>query len=103
MAELVQAQRSGDTLHLNALVARLDISCARDFKAQCESHWGEGIRQVVVDMAKVAYVDSTAIGAFLSLYRRLPQDGGSIRLLHAAPAVQTVVEVLRLHRIFLLG
>jgi anti-sigma B factor antagonist len=103
MGELVQAHKEGDALHLRPLVARLDVSCARDFKAQCERFWESGIRQVVVDMEKVGFVDSTAIGAFLSLYRKLPQDGGSIRLLRTAPAVQSVIEVLRLHRIFLLG
>ena len=84
-------------------VSRLDAAIARDFKAGVDAAWTAGVNQVEINMAAVDFVDSSGVGALLSVYRKLPQGAGVTRLTHVKPGVQAVLELLRLHRVFELG
>lgn len=81
-------------------VARLDASTVRDFKNEWQGIWKSKIDDVSVDLREVAFVDSSGIGALLSLYKRLPPSNPGLKLRRVQPSVQAVIELLRLHRIF---
>jgi len=55
---------------------------------------------VFADLASLDFIDSSGVGALLSLYKRLPPPNPSVKLLRVKPTVQAVIELLRLHRIF---
>ncbi len=61
---------------------------------------GGSYARVIVDLAQVTFVDSTALGAFVGLLRRLRQKGGELRLSNARPAVLTILELTRLDNVF---
>lgn len=88
------------TLHLVMKAARLDAATARDFKSECDAIWQPGLQRVTVDLEPVEFLDSSGVGALLSVYKRLPRENASVKLLRVQPQVQSVIELLRLHRIF---
>lgn len=90
-------------LRVTVLVSRLDAAIARDFKAGVDAAWTNGITAVEIDLASVEFVDSSGIGALLSVYRKLPAGAGATRLVNVNPGVLAVLELLRLHRVFELG
>jgi anti-sigma B factor antagonist len=90
-------------LRVTVLVTRLDAAIARDFKAGVEAAWTGAVTAVEIDLAAVEFVDSSGIGALLSVYRRLPAGAGATRLVNVKPGVLAVLELLRLHRVFELG
>ena len=49
---------------------------------------------------RVEFLDSSGIGALLSVYKRLEPRRGERQLLNVKPAVQSVFELMRMHRIF---
>jgi len=100
MANFTDARLEGDTLHLDLKIARLDASIARGFKKECEEAWTDQVKTVVMDMAGVEFIDSSGIGALLNVYKKLPPGTPSARLVNVSPSVQSVIELLRLHRIF---
>jgi anti-sigma B factor antagonist len=51
-------------------------------------------------LSQVTFLDSSGIGALLSLYKLLPTSNPSFKLRCVQPAVQAMIELLRLHRIF---
>ena len=61
---------------------------------------GEGYEHVVVDFGNVGFLDSSALGAFVALLRRLTQKGGSLRIAALRPSVKMIFEVTRLDRVF---
>ena len=100
MPMLTETHVAGDTLTLNLKVARLDAAAARTFKQEVEAVWTADIKSVSIDMTPVGFIDSSGIGALLSIYKKLPQGSPSVRLVGVTPAVASVIELLRLHRIF---
>lgn len=87
-------------LTVTVLVSRLDAAIARDFKSGVESAWVSGLTQVEINLGAVEFVDSSGVGALLSVFRKLPPGGGVTRLTQLKPGVQAVLELLRLHRVF---
>ena len=98
--KILEATIHGDQLSLRVIVPRLDILTASGFKKECEEVWQLGIALVQVNLLGVQFVDSSGVGALLSLYKRLPAPKPSVKLHCVQPSVQAVIELLRLHRVF---
>ena len=98
--ETIDAEIDGTTLKILVKVPRLDASTVRDFKRECQKIWISKINDVWVDLSQVTFLDSSGVGALLSLYKLLPKSNPSFKLRRVQPAVQAMIELLRLHRIF---
>ena len=100
MPSSIDARHDGNTLILTVKVARLDAAEARGFKQECEEAWNADLNAVVIDLGAVQFIDSSGIGALLSVYKKLPSSTPSVKLINVTATVQSVIELLRLHRIF---
>jgi len=56
--------------------------------------------RVIVDCSAVTFMDSSALGAFVTLHRRLIEKGGVLRLAAVGPSVTMVLQMTRLDRVF---
>lgn len=100
MEDVFRAQAEDSTLHLTIIRPRLDAASVAKFKEQIASEWQSVFTHAIVEMSAVEFIDSSGVGALLSVYRKLPESAGAVRLRGMRPQVQAVVELLRLHRIF---
>jgi anti-sigma B factor antagonist len=75
----------GDTDDLRA--------CAGDFLEQ-------GIRQVVVDLHRVNYLNSTGIGSIIAVHATFRKNGGDVRLTGLSDNVQSLLVITRLIDVF---
>jgi anti-sigma B factor antagonist len=100
MPQIASGELKDHTLCLTVHTSRLDAASARDFKRACEEFWKPEVEQLKIDLRAVDFLDSSGVGALLSVYKKLPPDKPAMELLHVQPTVQTVIELLRLHRIF---
>lgn len=100
MGNITETKTEGNVLEVVAQVPRIDAAVAKDFKAECEAVWSSAIKAVVIDLGQVDFIDSSGIGALLNVYKRLPPESASVKLINVKPVVQSVIELLRLHRIF---
>ena len=85
-------------LEWTELVA-LDASNAAELRTQV----GEVLAissQLIFDMARVDFVDSSIIGALVGFLRRAQTGGGDVKLVGLTPNVETIFEVTRLQRVF---
>ena len=87
-------------MHAALGINRLDASSSRDFKKDVEAIWSSEVSRVELDFEKVDFIDSSGVGALLGVYKRLPGDQPNVQLKRVQPPVQSVIELLRLHRIF---
>lgn len=56
--------------------------------------------RIIVNMERVAYIDSTGIGVFLSVLKTLRDSGGDLKLAALSPAVEKVFQLTRLNGFF---
>ena len=99
MSVIVEGEVKDQTLHLVVKTTRLNANTARDFKIECQKLWQPGIESVTIDLTSVEFLDSSGVGALLGVYKHLPSKTARVTLLHVKPPVQSVIELLRLHRI----
>jgi anti-anti-sigma factor len=98
--ETIEAEMDGTTLKMLVKVARLDASTVRGFQNDSQEIWNSKIDDVSADLSHVTFLDSSGVGALLSLYKRLPRSKREFKLRHVQKPVQAVIELLRLNRIF---
>jgi len=68
----------------------------------------DGIREQLVpgcpalelDLSGVTFLDSSGLGALISLHKTLRASGAEFRIINAAPNVVQLLELTRLHRVF---
>jgi len=95
-----QAVVDGDIIRIAIRRSRVDAASAGVFKEVVSSTWQPTLKHAVIDMSQVEFVDSSGVGALLGVLRRLPQGEGSVVLKAMRPQVLSVIELLRLHRVF---
>ena len=100
MSSKLTAHFQGSDLRLEVLTSRLDASSARELREELAMIWRPDLGEVVVDLAQVDFIDSSGMGSLLSIHRRLPEKHSPVRLVNVRPAVQSVLELVRLHRVF---
>lgn len=95
-----RAQVEGDAILIAVQRSRMDAASAPRFKDVVAAVWTDSLKSAAVDMSAVDFIDSSGVGALLSVLRRLPQGEGTVTLRSMKPQVLSVIELLRLHRVF---
>src|SRR5579872_3528691 len=57
-------------------------------------------KELVLDLRRLRFVDSSGMGAILSCLRQLSAKGGDLKLCGMNRQVRSVFELVRMHRIF---
>lgn len=70
------------------------------FQARIQSLLDEGKKQVLVNLEKVNWINSTGIGILISGYSVLDKQGGKLKLVHVAERIHNVLKITRLDTIF---
>ena len=93
--------RTDDRLLVN-IDGQLVVGNRQAFKQAVldEVEQGAGARLVIIDFSRAAYIDSSGLGALVSLGKRLRELGGDLR--HAAlnDDLRTLFELTRLDALF---
>ncbi len=96
----VEIERKGDVLIFRPLDKRLDALVASEFKDKVIQSLDEaGTKQAIIDMREVSFVDSSGLGALVSVLKHVAR-GGRLVLCSLQKAVDDLMELTRLHRIF---
>ena len=80
----------------------LDASVAGGLKDQITAWWDRqpGLRNLVIDLGTVTFLDSTGLGALIALVKRTSSRGGEVKLVRPQPNVRLVLEITRVNKIF---
>lgn len=90
---------NGDTLRISA-VNELSATNSNLFRDEARRAFGEGQTNIEIDLSQTTAVDSCGLGALVALHKSASSRGGTLRLLNPNPAVQQILELTRMHRIF---
>ena len=92
-------QRTDEQL-LVLMDGQLIVSNRQEFKQAVLDEVEQGARLVVVDFSGSAYIDSSGLGALVSLGKRIREAGGELRLAALNDDLRTLFELTRLDALF---
>ncbi len=95
-------QRDTDVTTLR-IEGELDALSAPILRPTIDTIIGDNPKLVVVDVSALRMIDSSGVGAIVSLYKRLRASGGSVRLDGLGGQPLAVFRVLKLDRVFNVG
>jgi anti-sigma B factor antagonist len=79
---------------------RLDAHNSGDLKVEMQRLFDEGIKNLLVDLKDVRFIDSSGLGALVSGFKNAISHQGSLKLATLQPQVKSMFELTRLHRVF---
>jgi anti-sigma B factor antagonist len=78
----------------------LDALTARDVRPVFDQVVAEKPKRVTVDLDGLTLIDSSGVGAIVSLFKRVKADGGQVVVVRAHDQPLAVLKLLKLDRIF---
>lgn len=82
------------------VVRDLTLGSREELKETVGARLEAGDRKFVLDFAHTRFIDSSGLGALLSLSRRIRQTGGELYLAGLNEEVRVLFELTRLDRLF---
>jgi anti-sigma B factor antagonist len=95
---MIELNREGDIAVIEPVVARLDASVAPAFRQEALAAISDGGRRVVVDLKRVEFMDSSGLGALVSILKAL--GGGAMAVCNAGPSVTSLLKLTRMDKVF---
>jgi anti-sigma B factor antagonist len=88
--------------HISILdvVGEIDIYTTPQFKEAIKEAIGDSNATIIVNMSRVAYMDSSGFGTLLSATKRLRPMNGSLSLVGCNDAINRMLQITRLNTIF---
>ena len=90
---------AGDVIVIS-VVGQLVVGNRQEFKQMVLDEIERGSRRIIVDFDETGYVDSSGLGALVSLNKRLRETGGELRLAALNEDLRTLFELTRLDTLF---
>lgn len=97
MKELLLERTDGAVI-VTLVQTELDARTATGFRQQMAAVIEEHT-QVILDMGPVRFLDSSGLGAILSVLKKVRKGSGELRICNAAKPVRRLFELVRFHRI----
>jgi len=89
----VKVEKVKDTLILR-LKGEFDMLTADEFRSAVDNYFdGEKVKNLILDISKVSFMDSSGLGAILARYKKIRQLKGSMVIVGAKPQVKKVLEL----------
>jgi len=95
----IPVDQIGDVAVVVMPIEELDAGNIVEFKRDIAPTL-EANTKVVLDLSRLRFTDSSGLGSFLSCLRKLNAKGGDLKLCGITRQVRTVIELVRMHRIF---
>ncbi|MDI6871608.1 MAG: anti-sigma F factor antagonist [Bacillota bacterium] len=89
----IETKRLGRALVVRCF-GELDLASAAEFRQVVDAklaEW-EGVRQIVLNLGQVTFVDSSGLGAILGRYKRIQQREGRMVLVEVPPNLRRLLE-----------
>jgi len=82
------------------LEGELDLHTAERFRQVVERALAEtGARDLVLNLGRVTFIDSSGLGVILGRYKRLRESGGNMSLVRASSRIKPILEISGILRI----
>jgi len=95
----IRTERDG-TVCTVTLEGEVDVYTAPRLKEQLVELLDGGCSSIIVDMEKVAFIDSSGLGVLVGALRRAREKGGVVRLVCTRDSVLKIFRITGLDKVF---
>jgi anti-sigma B factor antagonist len=95
----IAEHRIGGNVVLEILEARLGADKAAAFKEAVGAFFAAGPAYIVLDLARVEFIDSSGLGAILGVLKRMPKESELV-ICRPTDAVASMFKLTRMDRVF---
>lgn len=95
----MKVESIGKTLLISG-IPELNAANAGQFRDQARAAILPEHSRVDLDLSITRFVDSSGLGALIALNKLMNTRQGHVRILNPMPAVQQILELTRMHRVF---
>ncbi len=96
---LIDVKLEGEATVVELLTKRLDASVALSFKDSVLGIVKSGRTRLVLDMSAVQFVDSSGLGALVSILKDIDVKG-VLTIAEAPPALESLLKLTRMDKVF---
>ena len=93
----VDLRQEEDKLFVD-LQGDLDINSNKEFKEKVNSV--QGIKKIIVNCENLSYIDSTGLGAFISIYKNIKEKGEKLVITGLKPHIKKIFLITDLDKVF---
>lgn len=80
----------------------LDIYTSPTFKNKVLNSYDEKKTDLVVDGERLEYIDSTGLGALISIFKAIEEDENKIHLINIKPNIKKLFDITELDKLFII-
>lgn len=91
--------KAGNILILTVMADRVAADVAPSFKQELAGYVAQGNQKIVPDMSKVSFIDSSALGALISVLK-LVGSSGDLVLCSTQTTVVSMFKLTRMNKVF---
>jgi len=96
----VTPRRVDDSTQALDLEGEVDVYTAPLLRQEIMDQVDAGVKNLLVNLDKVEYLDSTGLGILIGGVKRLKEQGGSLRLVGPSARISRIFEITGLNKIF---
>lgn len=93
----VDLRQEGEKLFVD-LQGDLDINSNKEFKEKVNSV--QGVKKITVNCENLSYIDSTGLGAFISIYKHIKEKGEKLVITGLKPHIKKIFLITDLDKVF---
>ena len=95
----MKMEMNGEVLRVSA-ISQLGEANAKAFRDWVREAFHKNHRNIELDLSQTTFVDSSGLGALISLHKTATSQQGKLLLFNPQPAIQQVLELTRLDGLF---
>lgn len=93
----VDLKKDGELLFVD-LQGDLDINSNKEFKEKVNSV--QGVKKIIVNCENLSYIDSTGLGAFISIYKHIKEKREKLVITGLKPHIKKIFLITDLDKVF---
>ena len=96
----IKTRKPGNHIAILDIEGEIDIYNSGELKKAVQELLANGVINIVFNLAKVPYIDSSGIGALIASLTQLKRAKGSMKIFNAFEAVKKVFELTKMTSFF---
>lgn len=96
----LETKKAGEFVCLKPLNQNIDATASTEFKARVVDLINQGNNFFLLNLSQVDFVDSSGLGAMISILKTLTQNNGDIVLCEMKIPVQNLFNLTRMNSVF---
>jgi anti-sigma B factor antagonist len=99
----ISDRKVDDDTHVVSVTGEIDLFTAPEFKQRMSAPIDEGRSNLIVDLTKTTFIDSSSLGVLIGAHRRLKLRGGSLVVVCDDEAIAKTFKITGLDGVFTLA